>query len=117
MPTPRLVAGARWLLAGAAAAPLLTTSGTAFAAAADSGKGGSGSGKQPQGPLFDPEALERGAKALREINASPHAKQVRFVHDVFALFCVLQATPHCFRFVSLNHPPNQQPTNNQNNDL
>lgn len=28
-------------------------------------------------PLFDPEALERGAKALREINKSPYAKQVR----------------------------------------
>lgn len=27
-------------------------------------------------PAFDPEALERGAKALREINASPHAKRV-----------------------------------------
>ncbi|EEH57423.1 uncharacterized protein MICPUCDRAFT_16944 [Micromonas pusilla CCMP1545] len=27
-------------------------------------------------PSFDPEALERGAKALREINASPHAKNV-----------------------------------------
>ena len=26
---------------------------------------------------FDPEALERGAKALREINSSPHAKKVR----------------------------------------
>jgi hypothetical protein len=26
---------------------------------------------------FDPEALERGAKALREINASPYAKKVR----------------------------------------
>ena len=26
---------------------------------------------------FDPEALERGAKALREINTSPHAKRVR----------------------------------------
>ena len=26
---------------------------------------------------FDPEALERGAKALREINNSPHAKKVR----------------------------------------
>ena len=25
---------------------------------------------------FDPDALERGAKALREINASPHAKKV-----------------------------------------
>lgn len=28
-------------------------------------------------PSFDPEALERGAKALREINASPYAKKVR----------------------------------------
>lgn len=27
--------------------------------------------------MFDPEALERGAKALREINQSPHAKRVR----------------------------------------
>ncbi len=27
--------------------------------------------------LFDPEALERGAKSLREINKSPYAKQVR----------------------------------------
>lgn len=26
--------------------------------------------------MFDPEALERGAKALRDINNSPHAKQV-----------------------------------------
>ena len=25
---------------------------------------------------FNPEALERGAKALREINSSPHAKKV-----------------------------------------
>ena len=30
-------------------------------------------------PLFDPDALERGAKALREINKSPYAKQVRGV--------------------------------------
>lgn len=29
-----------------------------------------------RGPLFDPEALERGAKALKEINASPYAKKV-----------------------------------------
>ena len=27
-------------------------------------------------PSFDPEALERGAKALREINNSPYAKKV-----------------------------------------
>lgn len=32
---------------------------------------------ETQGPLFDPEALERGAKALREINKSPNAKEVR----------------------------------------
>ena len=30
-----------------------------------------------RGPLFDPEALERGAKALKEINASPFAKKVQ----------------------------------------
>lgn len=30
---------------------------------------------------FDPESLERGAKALREINSSPHAKQVRYFWD------------------------------------
>lgn len=30
----------------------------------------------PVAPGFDPEALERGAKALREINKSPNAKQV-----------------------------------------
>ena len=29
-----------------------------------------------RGQMFDPEALERGAKALREINQSPHAKRV-----------------------------------------
>lgn len=29
-----------------------------------------------KGSGFDPESLERGAKALREINKSPHSKQV-----------------------------------------
>lgn len=29
--------------------------------------------------MFDPEALERGAKSLREINKSPYAKQVSWV--------------------------------------
>jgi ATPase family AAA domain-containing protein 3A/B len=33
--------------------------------------------KDVRAPSFDPEALERGAKALREINASPNAKKVR----------------------------------------
>ncbi|GKU99177.1 hypothetical protein SLEP1_g12058 [Rubroshorea leprosula] len=32
--------------------------------------------KEPKGAGFDPEALERGAKALRKINDSPVAKQV-----------------------------------------
>lgn len=32
--------------------------------------------KETRGPSFDPEALERGAKALREINKSPFAKKV-----------------------------------------
>lgn len=44
----------------------------------------SGHGEDPQSAPavevskggFDPEALERGAKALREINNSPHSKQV-----------------------------------------
>ncbi|KAI3451688.1 hypothetical protein Pfo_008353 [Paulownia fortunei] len=40
----------------------------------------SGSDPQPAVEVskrgFDPESLERGAKALREINSSPHAKQV-----------------------------------------
>uniref|UniRef100_A0A1J3GBH8 ATPase family AAA domain-containing protein 3 n=1 Tax=Noccaea caerulescens TaxID=107243 RepID=A0A1J3GBH8_NOCCA len=31
---------------------------------------------EPKGSGFDPESLERGAKALREINNSPHSKQV-----------------------------------------
>ncbi|XVF59635.1 hypothetical protein PTKIN_Ptkin07bG0291800 [Pterospermum kingtungense] len=31
--------------------------------------------EEPKGAGFDPEALERGAKALREINNSPNAKQ------------------------------------------
>ena len=33
----------------------------------------------PKGADFDPEALERGAKALLEINSSPHAKQVLII--------------------------------------
>jgi hypothetical protein len=53
-----------WLAAGAA-----TLAVPPLQAMADKG--------EPRGPLFDPEALERGAAALREINKSPHAKQVR----------------------------------------
>lgn len=56
-----------WVLGGAAAAAWLG-SGTSLALA-------EGKKKDDASPYFDPEALERGAKALREINASPHAKQ------------------------------------------
>lgn len=56
--------------------------GTAAAAAAWLGSGTSvalADGKKKEdgsaAPYFDPDALERGAKALREINSSPHAKQ------------------------------------------
>lgn len=31
---------------------------------------------EPKGSGFDPESLERAAKALRDINSSPHSKQV-----------------------------------------
>lgn len=31
---------------------------------------------EPKGSGFDPEALERAAKALREINSSPNSKDV-----------------------------------------
>jgi hypothetical protein len=60
-----------WLLGGSAAAAALAAAGVPVAYAEskkDKDKDGS--------PYFDPDALERGAKALREINASPHAKQV-----------------------------------------
>ena len=61
--------------------------GTAGAAAAGNGVAHAASDKDKDAlkkgdaglmvPSFDPEALERGAKALREINASPYAKKVR----------------------------------------
>lgn len=38
----------------------------------------SAAAEEPRGSGFDPEALERGAKALREINSSTYAKQVFF---------------------------------------
>ena len=34
--------------------------------------------EEPKETGFDPESLERGAKALREINSSPNAKQVLY---------------------------------------
>lgn len=44
---------------------------------------------EPKGSGFDYESLERGAKALREINSSPHSKQVKlsylFTNRVFEL--------------------------------
>ncbi|GBG60230.1 hypothetical protein CBR_g3473 [Chara braunii] len=43
----------------------------------DESKGGGGGDRRKDTAVgFDPEALERGAKALREMNASPHSKKV-----------------------------------------
>lgn len=66
MAVPKLARGMRWLVVGGASAALLSPVGVAYAEKAD----------KKSTNLFDPEALERGAKALREINQSPHAKQV-----------------------------------------
>jgi ATPase family AAA domain-containing protein 3A/B len=63
-----------WLGGGAAAAAVAAAVALPQTAHADK-KGKDDS--ETRGPLFDPEALERGAKALREINKSPNAKQVR----------------------------------------
>ena len=53
----------------------------AAAAAAESEAGESVRNDNPRTTAagFDPEALERGAKALREINASQYAKKVRWI--------------------------------------
>lgn len=60
------------LVVGGAAAAAWLTSGTSLALADDKDKKKE---KDSAASYFDPDALERGAKALREINASPHAKQ------------------------------------------
>ena len=57
----RAAAARAGLMAGLGA-----TLGTTVAACADDNK------------YFDPDALERGAKALREIQSSPYAKKVRW---------------------------------------
>ncbi|CAL9100779.1 unnamed protein product [Musa textilis] len=54
------------------AAPAVPTAGTRPPGEAP----GAASSSSTSSGGFDPEALERGAKALREINSSPHAKQV-----------------------------------------
>ena len=41
---------------------------------------------EPRGGGFDAESLERGAKALREINSSTHAKQVRLYFRDFFMY-------------------------------
>ncbi|KAL5557301.1 hypothetical protein UlMin_039537 [Ulmus minor] len=46
------------------------------AANGKSGSEASAAAEEPRGSGFDPESLERGAKALREINSSSQAKQV-----------------------------------------
>ncbi|GBG60877.1 hypothetical protein CBR_g15998 [Chara braunii] len=43
----------------------------------DESKGGGGGPRRKDTAVgFDPEALERGVKALREMNASPHSKKI-----------------------------------------
>ena len=49
--------------------------GTSSSSSSSDGAGKSVANKS-QNAAFDPEALERGAKALREINKSPYAKNV-----------------------------------------
>jgi len=61
----------------ARAAPLLAGGLAAGALAAPAFADKKEKEKDVRGPSFDPEALERGAKALREINSSPHSKQAR----------------------------------------
>lgn len=46
-------------------------------------------GEESKGSGFDPESLERGAKALREINSSPHSKQVLFCISSLNFLCNL----------------------------
>lgn len=53
----------RWRVAAGAAAAVAAGGSVAYC-------------EDPKGVGFDPEALERGAKALREINKSPYAKKV-----------------------------------------
>lgn len=67
----------RAVLGGVAAAAAWFGSSARLVALADDKKKEDKSSSSSSAPYFDPEALERGAKALREINASPHAKQVR----------------------------------------
>jgi len=79
-------AAARAALGLSAAGALALSASPAPLASADdaAGKADAGGGDKPmssaetkrlQQGMFDPEALERGAKALREINKSPYAKQ------------------------------------------
>lgn len=73
----RLLSGGKAWAAGAAVMAVVIP-GVAFADK-DTTTGGKGKERAPRDdsgrPLFDPEALERGAAALREINKSPYAKQ------------------------------------------
>ena len=55
----------------------LRYAGAAAAAAAVGLSGAAYCDSKDAAPSFDPEALERGAAALREINKSPYAKKVR----------------------------------------
>jgi hypothetical protein len=71
-----------WLLASAAA-------GAAAAGTAAAGLAPVALADKKDDHFFDPEALERGAKALREINKSPYAKQVCMRHACHLLLARL----------------------------
>jgi hypothetical protein len=84
-----------WLIgsaaAGVAAAGTAAAAGLAPVALAD----------KKDDNFFDPEALERGAKALREINKSPYAKQVRSRNACHALDSSLAVHRHPHTRVTL----------------
>eukprot|EP00967_Tisochrysis_lutea_P083215 scaffold115563_cov19-Tisochrysis_lutea.AAC.1 len=66
--------------------------------------------KDPGRPMFDPEALERGAAALREINKSPYAKQtgVTSVLQQLALSLQLSSSHHAAHTSAQSNPIGDQ---------
>ena len=69
-----------WRQLGTGVSAAIVASGTGIALCAEDKKGS----------VFDSEALERAAKAVKEINASPHAKKVKcdFCKDDLRHLCV-----------------------------
>jgi len=78
---------ARWRAVTREAGPTAAAAGAAAMALAAAAASPAACEAGPSSPSFDPEALERGAAALREINKSPNAKQVRRLFESAALWC------------------------------